>query len=546
MTYAGISSLVRPDRLFPRCLQFVPLALFLLLLHGLRRFGGGLGSRGPREHHHELPAERTGTGRCGQFAGFASEELFEFLCQFAREHDIGLGICLRQFLEEPLDAMGRFVEDQRSRGGSKGLEAALALTAFVGKKPDEMKLVRRQTAGRQSCDQRTGTRNRFHPETGVEGGADQAFSGVTDARAAGIGHEGDALLLLQVLQHLGDAACFIKSKATQERLADLEMGQQPRRMPCVFGDDHLAFPECAKSAEGDVLEVADRCRDKVQGAGQDGRRRGIAHSELERGGDGGLRCGIDANVVSIQGREPFADDSMREFRPVAITTQMTEIKLAEIGADDFGSKFGGCVVGEMPVPALDSLFDTPRAAPIVLQQLMVVVGFQDQDMSRTDSLDHQFGGMPKICKEPNVAAGGAEQESNRIIGIVGNGERVDEDIADFEGGAGREDAGIQRSLHLAFDGFPGETIAVHGSVQFPAQRGQTLDMIGMFMGDENPMEAFGRATDAGEPFPDLAPAEPGIDQEPGFICLEVGAVPTGTAAKDGEVDRHGSEGMTVG
>jgi hypothetical protein len=63
-------------------------------------------------------------------------------------------------------------------------------------------------------------------------------------------------------------------------------------------------------------------------------------------------------------------------------------------------------------------------------------------------------------------------------------------------------------------------------------------MVPVFVCDEDSAQAFRRAADGGEPFPDLAGAEPGIDQEPGFARFEVGAIARAAAAKDGELNRH--------
>lgn len=77
---------------------------------------------------------------------------------------------------------------------------------------------------------------------------------------------------------------------------------------------------------------------------------------------------------------------------------------------------------------------------------------------------------------------------------------------------------------MSIDCLPGKAVAIDGSVQFPTKSGETLDMIGVLMGDEDSIETFGRSSDAGESFPDLAAAETGIDQQTGFLRLEIGAI----------------------
>ncbi len=63
----------------------------------------------------------------------------------------------------------------------------------------------------------------------------------------------------------------------------------------------------------------------------------------------------------------------------------------------------------------------------------------------------------------------------------------------------------------------------------------------MFVSDKNPVKAFGSASNLREALPDLASAETGIDQDAGFVGFEVGAVPTGTASKNSQPDRHASK-----
>jgi hypothetical protein len=58
-------------------------------------------------------------------------------------------------------------------------------------------------------------------------------------------------------------------------------------------------------------------------------------------------------------------------------------------------------------------------------------------------------------------------------------------------------------------------------------------MVGMFVCDEDAIQAFRRAPYGRETLADLAQTKPGIDQEAGLICLKVGAIPGGTAAKNG-------------
>src|SRR4051812_25635229 len=63
----------------------------------------------------------------------------------------------------------------------------------------------------------------------------------------------------------------------------------------------------------------------------------------------------------------------------------------------------------------------------------------------------------------------------------------------------------------------------------------------MFVCDEDAVQPFWRARNAGEFLPDLSSAESGVDEEPDFAGFEIGAVAAGTAAENRELDRHARE-----
>jgi hypothetical protein len=63
-------------------------------------------------------------------------------------------------------------------------------------------------------------------------------------------------------------------------------------------------------------------------------------------------------------------------------------------------------------------------------------------------------------------------------------------------------------------------------------------MIAVFMGEENAVEAFRGTSDGREALSNLAAAESGVDEEACVVGFEVGAIPAGTAAENGELDGH--------
>src|SRR5215213_2059448 len=60
----------------------------------------------------------------------------------------------------------------------------------------------------------------------------------------------------------------------------------------------------------------------------------------------------------------------------------------------------------------------------------------------------------------------------------------------------------------------------------------------MFVREQDAVEAFGRATDRGQAFADLAAGKSGVDEEAGFAGFQIGAISAGTAAKNRELNCH--------
>ena len=65
-----------------------------------------------------------------------------------------------------------------------------------------------------------------------------------------------------------------------------------------------------------------------------------------------------------------------------------------------------------------------------------------------------------------------------------------------------------------------------------------MNVIGMFVGDQDCLQRLRRAVDLGQPLPNLAPAEPRIDENPSLFCFQVGAVASGTAPQNRQSNRH--------
>ena len=117
-------------------------------------------------------------------------------------------------------------------------------------------------------------------------------------------------------------------------------------------------------------------------------------------------------------------------------------------------------------------------------------------------------------------------------------EGVDEEVASFKCGAGGEEMEIEFNLQCQFNGFFGEPIAVDRDIQFSSETGQTLNVVGMLVGDKDSSEILDRAADGEETIANLAATQAGIDEQARLLSFEISAVAVGPAAQNRDLHSH--------
>jgi hypothetical protein len=120
-----------------------------------------------------------------------------------------------------------------------------------------------------------------------------------------------------------------------------------------------------------------------------------------------------------------------------------------------------------------------------------------------------------------------------------NAEGINDEVINLETGAGGEDAAIKFGLELKFEGFAGGTVAINGDVELGGEADEAVDVIRMFVGDEDAGQSFGGAADTGQPLTGLPGAETGVNKNAGLTGFQVRAVAGGTAAENRELYCHG-------
>lgn len=176
----------------------------------------------------------------------------------------------------------------------------------------------------------------------------------------------------------------------------------------------------------------------------------------------------------------------------------------------------------------------------ILQHLDIVIGFQQKHVRAAYAFQHQFRGMAQVRQNPDVAGWGLHQESNRVMGIMRNSKSLHHEIAQLKAVASREKPANEFGLELAFEGVLRGAIAINRDFELLRQPGQALDVVIMLVRDQHTREILRSAADGCEALADLAQGETGIDQNSDLIGFEVRAIAGRTAAKDRQVNRHGS------
>jgi hypothetical protein len=248
--------------------------------------------------------------------------------------------------------------------------------------------------------------------------------------------------------------------------------------------------------------------------------------------------GLQLDVRGTKFNQRTAHGAVGQFGPITIAAQMRQIESLEVRRDNLLGQYRSGFIGEMSVPAENALLDTPGAVQVLLQQLHVMIGFQQQHGGRAYALDDQLCRVAQIRQEPEIGRVRVDQKADRIVRVMGNAKRIDLHVAHFKRGARAEEANIETSAGLQLDRFLRQTIAVNGDSQLAGDHCQTLNVIGMFVRHEDPIDPFRRAANAEQALADLPSAQARVNQEAGLVGFKVSAVAAGTTAEYGETNRH--------
>jgi hypothetical protein len=205
-----------------------------------------------------------------------------------------------------------------------------------------------------------------------------------------------------------------------------------------------------------------------------------------------------------------------------------QIARAAVEGFRIGEKVTYRLIGEVSGAAHDALFHVPGIGAD-LKRLHVVIRFQDQAIAIAEVLFHQFRHVTEIGHQREFQALGAKGEAQRIDGVVGDAKGRDFDIADAESVARFDEFDVLEAARVTFgkitQGFGvGFGAEVNGSAPGGQQRGQAADVIGVFVGDDDAVEAVNRIRESGQAPQRFALSQARVHQQARPGSLQQGAI----------------------
>src|SRR5260370_11581389 len=153
--------------------------------------------------------------------------------------------------------------------------------------------------------------------------------------------------------------------------------------------------------------------------------------------------------------------------------------------------------------------------------------------------------IPQVGGNADLDAFRAEGESNGISRVVRNGERFHRDVANLEAMAGFEALILLelRPLTLLMSNRPRPGLVrgaghVDRDAQFLCQRGQSVDMVGMLVGDQNGRERVRVLSQSLHAPESLAAGDAGVDQNFGACARHNGAISPAAAGQHRDTQTH--------
>src|SRR5262249_53430844 len=114
--------------------------------------------------------------------------------------------------------------------------------------------------------------------------------------------------------------------------------------------------------------------------------------------------------------------------------------------------------------------------------------------------------MAEIGEEAEIAGGGPEQKSDRVLRVMRDHESVHRQVAKIEACARLEEAAVKPGLSQVLNRIFRRAIAINRQVKFFVESRHAVDVVGMLVSDEDRSEHLRRAANLCHSLANLAQA----------------------------------------
>ena len=244
--------------------------------------------------------------------------------------------------------------------------------------------------------------------------------------------------------------------------------------------------------------------------------------------------------------EGFYGGEMGEIRIVVLLRDVGEDEIAGAGVEavGIGQEFTNRMIGKMAGAREDTLLDDPGVRTD-LEHVEIVIGLENHAIGFAEMNFDHFGEVAEVGADRDFGAVGAEGEADGIGSVVGNGKRVDVDIAD-----GEVLTGLNRfdTFEALLESLREDAVErVNGGFGDEERRGfpdaedlwKAGAVVGVLVGDENGVEMIDFTADSGETSQGFAFAKTGVDENAGALCFQQCDVARATGRKNGNAQADG-------
>lgn len=229
-----------------------------------------------------------------------------------------------------------------------------------------------------------------------------------------------------------------------------------------------------------------------------------------------------------------------EIGIVVFLRHVREDEIAGAGVETIrvGKIFADSVIGKVSGAREHALLNDPGVGAN-LEHVEVVVGFENETIGFAEVNFDKFGHVAEICADGDLSAVGTESESDRVGGIVRNGEGVDIDITDAEALAGLNgfDAteALAKSLgENALERSHGGFSDVERSFPEAEDLRKTIAVISVLVSDQYSIEMIEVTLDGSEASESFAFAKASVNKDAGAFGFEQSKIARAAGRQDGD------------